>query len=85
MVITECISKTKGFIKEVLGQYCRILTVLKVEDKWKVICEVLVDPDYTTRRGLGDIVEIYEVYLDNNLEVLGYELTATKGRLEIED
>jgi hypothetical protein len=59
--------------------------VVKEENRWKAICEVLVDPNYTTRKGLGDIVEIYEIYLDNDLEVTGYKLTATKGRLEIED
>jgi hypothetical protein len=77
--------ETKKFFQEVLNEKCRIIGVLKDEDKWKAVCEVLVDTDYTTRKGLGDIVEIYNVYLSNSGEIIGYEITSTKKRSSLEE
>lgn len=77
--------ETKKFFKEMLNEKCRILGVLKEEDRWKAVCEVLVDPEYTTRKGLGDIVEIYNVYLSDNGEIMGYEIISTKKRSSLEE
>lgn len=74
----------KKFFEEVLDVKCRIIAIIKDEDKWKAVCEVLVDTDYTTRKGLGDIVEIYNVYLSDSREIIGYEITSTKRRSTLE-
>lgn len=85
MSVKSISDETKKFFQEVLNEKCRIIGVLKDEDKWKAICEVLVDPEYTTRKGLGDIVEIYNVYLSDSIEIIGYEITATKKRSSLEE
>ena len=83
MLITEFIDTAEKFFEEVLHEKCRIITIIKEEDKWKVVCEVIVDPEYTTRKGLGDIVEIYNVYLNDKREIIGYEIKETKKRASI--
>lgn len=85
MSVKSISDATMKFFQEVLNEKCRIIGVLKDEDKWKAVCEVLVDTDYTTRKGLGDIVEIYNVYLNNGGEIIGYEITATKKRSSLEE
>ena len=85
MSVKSISDETKKFFQEVLNQKCRIIGVLKDEDKWKAVCEVLVDPEYTTRKGLGDIVEIYNVYLTLSGEITGYEITSTKKRSSLEE
>ena len=85
MTIVECIASVRKFFRIVLGENCRVLTAVKEADTWKAVCEVLVDQDYTTRQGLGDIVEIYEVYVNEEQEVTGYKLVATKRRAEIDE
>jgi len=84
MTIVDVVDQTKKFFRYILGQDCRILTIVKEDDKWKVICEVLIDPEYTTRKGIGDMVEIYEVFMNEEKEVIGYELIETKRRAEIQ-
>jgi hypothetical protein len=74
-----------SFFDKVLSQECRVLTVLKDEEKWRATCEVVVDPEYTRRKGLGDVVEIYDVYFDERANIIGYELKATKRRAEIDE
>ena len=85
MSVKSISDETKKFFQEVLNEKCRIIGVLKDEDRWKAVCEVLVDPEYTTRKGLGDIVEIYNVYLTISGEIIGYEITATKKRSSLEE
>jgi hypothetical protein len=84
-MIISIIDSVNKFFEEVLQEKCRILTVIKDEDKWKVVCEVSVDPEYTTRKGLGDLVEVYNVYLNDNEGILGYEIIATKKRAALSE
>ena len=83
MSVVSYIDVVKKFFQEMLQQECRIISAVKEEDKWKVVCEVIVDPEYTTRKGLGDIVEIYNVYLNDKREIIGYEIKETKKRASI--
>lgn len=84
-MIISIIDSVNKFFEEVLQQRCRVVTVVKDEDKWKVVCEVIVDSEYTTRKGLGDLVEVYNVYLNNNKEILGYEIIETKKRAALSE
>lgn len=85
MLLDKYVKTIKKFFLNVINQQCRVLTLVKSEEKWKAICEVIVDPEYTTRKGLGDIVEIYEVYLTDDFQVIGYELKSTKPRASIDE
>jgi hypothetical protein len=85
MSIQDLTKKVSIFFAEVLKQKCRVLSVNYDKTQWKAICEVIVDPEYTTRKGLGDIVELYEVSLDDDLEVTGFTLKGTKRRATIDD
>ena len=83
MGIASYIQSVEQFFDELLHQKCRIITVMNEEDDWKAVCESLVDTEYTTRKGLGDVVEIYNVHLNSRYEVLGYELVETKKRVTL--
>lgn len=85
MSVIKYVEATKNFFAEDLGIQCRVLSVIKEEKNIRVICEINVDQDYTTRKGLGDIVEIYDVFLDDKYEIVGYELKETKKRASLEN
>lgn len=85
MIVKQISDETKKFFHDVLNEDCRILSVMKEEDKWKVTCEVTVDPEYTTRKGLGDVVEIYNVYVNDDREIVGYEISSTRRKASLED
>lgn len=85
MAITQFVEEVKTFFTNVLNEQCRVLTIIKEEDHWKAVCEVMIDPNYTTRKGIGDMVEIYNVYLDDKSEVIGYELKSTKARATVDE
>jgi len=83
MGIASYIKSVQQFFDELLHQKCRIITVMNEEDDWKAVCEIIVDTEYTTRKGLGDVVEIYNVHLNSRYEVTGYELVETKKRVTL--
>lgn len=85
MFIQELTKKVNQFFSEILGQKCRVLAMMKDNDQWKATCEVSVDTEYTSRKGLGDLVEIYEVYLDDKLDVTSFKLKQTKRRADIDE
>jgi hypothetical protein len=85
MSILDLAKKINAFFTEVFGASCRVLSVLPDGNSWKSVCEVIVDPEYTTRKGLGDLVEIYEVNLNEKLEVTGFTIKETKRRANIDD
>ena len=84
MEVVNIIKEVKSFFSEVLKMECRVLSTLKAEEGWKAVCEVLVDEEYTRKKGLGDIVEIFEVMINENGKVTGYDLKMTKRRASFE-
>lgn len=80
MLMVSIINSVNKFFEEVLDEKCRILGVVKDGENWKSTCEVQIDPEYTTRKGIGDMVEIYNVYLDDKQEIVGYEVISTQKR-----
>lgn len=84
MKLSELADSVKSFFENVMKQKCRILSIIPKENKWDVICEVSIDSDYTTRRGMGDIVEIYEVQINNSKEILGFALKETKRKVALD-
>ena len=84
MNISALAERVTEFFERVLRQKCRILTVMPGENDWDVICEVIVDPDYTVKRGMGDIVEIYEVHVSGAMEILGFALKQTKRKAALD-
>lgn len=84
MSIVKYVETAKNFFAKELGVGCRVISVIKEEKNVRVMCEIIVDPEYTARKGLGDIVEIYHVFFDEKFELTGYELRETKRRASLE-
>jgi hypothetical protein len=66
------------FFNKVLNSRCRILSIMPKDNGWEALCEVDVDPNYTVKRGLSDIVEIYEVHVSSEMEIEGFTLKETR-------
>ena len=84
MTFTDIIKKIKIFYSNELNINCRILGLQKTNGGYTATCEVLVDPEYTIKKGLGDMVEIYEVLVNETGDITGYKKKATKMRAAVE-
>ncbi|MGB8454949.1 MAG: hypothetical protein WCD89_21800 [Anaerocolumna sp.] len=85
MNISQLADMVIEFFADVMKQKCRILSIMPKESEWEVMCEVNIDPDYTTSRGLGDLVEIYQVHIKNSMEIMDFNLKETKRKANLSE
>ena len=84
MTISKVADSILVFFEKILGHKCRILSIVPKEDGWEASCEIDIDPNYTTRRGISDVVEVYDVQLNGGLEVVGFSLRQTKRKASLD-
>lgn len=74
--------KAKGIIEELLDKKAEsVISVKKEENEWKVLVEVL------ERRAVPDSQDLlgrYELKLDENKELLGYERVVLRKRTDLD-
>lgn len=85
MNISEIAESVIRFYRETLNQRCRILSVVPKDNDWEVRCEVNIDQNYTAIRGLGDMVEIYDVVVSNSKEILSFSLKETRRKAALDN
>jgi len=85
MNISELANSVIAFYDSIMKQKCRVLSVMPDNGGWTVVCEVVVDPNYTVKKGIGDIVELYEVHLNEKAEITGFELKETKRKASVDN
>lgn len=69
---TGVVTATVAFFETVLEKTGRVIEVNKTNDDWLVVVEAVEESDYMHRFGRGDMLGIYEVKVDSNLNVVSY-------------
>ena len=80
MVIKKIIKVVQQFFCEVLGKPGKIVGVSREEDCWKVKIEVPEEVEYMRRHAKGDLMAIYDVFVDNSYEVITFDRVALMER-----
>jgi hypothetical protein len=83
MDIKQLVNDVKTFFQSVLQKEANVIGVKRRENGWIVQVETIEDSDYQRRRALDDVVGIYEVEVNVNLEILGYKRISLRERDEI--
>jgi len=85
MKISELANSAIDFFEKVIKQNCRVLSIMPKDNEWVAVCEVCIDPDYTVKRGMSDVVEVYEVHINDALEIVGFSLKETKRKAALDN
>jgi len=83
MDIQQLVNDVKTFFQSVLEKEANVIGVRRRENGWMVQVETIEDSDYQRRRALDDVVGLYEVEVNANLEILGYKRIGLRERDEI--
>jgi hypothetical protein len=67
------------------GKEADIITVLPVDKGWQVTAEMVMDEEYTMKRGRSDLLYVFEVLADSNLNILSYQRVRIRERGKIDD
>jgi hypothetical protein len=85
MSIKDLTQTVKEFIFELFGKDSDVISAIPVEKGWMVTAEVLMDEDYTIKRGRSDLLYVFEILVDTNLHVLSYSRTRIRERGKIDE
>ena len=80
MEIKEVGEAAKVFFKEVVDKPAIIIGIEKAEEGWKVLLEVVDDPG----AGFDPVLGLYEVTLNENMEVMNYGRKSLRRRSDLE-
>lgn len=85
MNIKNLTQSVKNFLFELFGKECDIISVLPGDKGWQVTAEVLMDEEYTMKRGRCDLLSVFEVLVDQNLNILSYSRARIRERGKIDE
>jgi len=77
---TDVVTATVVFFEAVLEKKARVIEVSKTGDGWLVVVEAVEESDYMRRFGRGEMLGIYEVKVDLNLNVISYRRKELRER-----
>jgi len=80
MVIKKVITTVQKFFSEVLNKPGKVIGVIKQCDGWEVKIEVPEEVEYMRKKAQDDLMAIYEVIVDNNIEVVSFDRIALRER-----
>lgn len=81
----DVIKATLKFFEDALEKVGRVIEVNKNKDGWNLRVEVLEESEYMRRRGRGDLLAIYEVKVDNDLNIASYIRKSMRERESLEE
>ncbi len=80
MYMKEITQIVKDFLFEVFGKDAEVIAVIPNEGGWQVTAELLMDEDYTIKRGRSDLLYVFDVILDESCNVMSYNRTGIRER-----
>lgn len=79
-VMERIILKVSTFFKDIYQRDARVIGIVNEGEMWRVKVQIIEEDEYMARRAKKDLLGIYEVLLDQTLEIVGYELVTMKER-----
>lgn len=68
------------FFQEVMGKAGRVIAVEPDGEGQRVLVEVVEESEYVRRLGKSEILGVYEVHMDRNLNVTSYSRIGLRDR-----
>ncbi|MEW5785142.1 MAG: gas vesicle protein GvpO [Bacillota bacterium] len=76
----KIIAKVTEFFKNNYQQEGRVIGIINEGDLWRAKVQIIEEDEYMARRARKDLLGIYEVMIDQNLEIIAYERVELKER-----
>jgi hypothetical protein len=76
----KVIDAAKIFFEELYENTSTVVGVSRCEEGWELMVEVLTDDDYTKKRAKNDLISVFKVYMDTDLQVISYSREEIRER-----
>lgn len=85
MSIQNVVGEVKAFFESVLERTAHVIGVERLDNGWSVQVETIEESDYMRKRALDDVVGLYEVVLNEKMEIVSYKRIGMRQRDEISE
>jgi len=82
--LVEIVATVENFFSVVLKKPGIVVGVLRDEELWKVQIEVAEEVEYMRQRARDDLLAIYEVAVNSDLQILSFERKYMRERNSID-
>lgn len=83
MSVIKLVSQITRFFEEVLHKEAHVVGIERRENGWLAQVETVEESEYMRRRALDDIMGLYEVEVNDALEITGYQRISLRERVVI--
>ncbi|OYO59682.1 gas vesicle protein GvpO [Lachnotalea glycerini] len=79
----KVIEAAKIFFEDLYESTATVVGVSHCDEGWELMVEVITDDDYTKIHAKKDLISVYKLYMDLNLQVLSYSREEIRERGKI--
>lgn len=81
----KILDKVTTFFKENIAPPHKIISAKKVDEGWRALVEVIEEKEYMKKYARDEMIGLYEVFLDDDLEVSGFHRLSLRFRSDLEE
>lgn len=78
--INQVISRSQIFVNNTFDRTPHIISISPEGDGWLVRAEIIEEDEYMRKRGRRELIGIYDLIFDNNLDIVSFERKGLKER-----
>jgi hypothetical protein len=79
-IMEEIIEKVSSLFSTLYQRDSKVIGIIQESEGWRVRVEIIEEDEYMQKRAKKDLLGIYEIYINKDLEILSYERIELKER-----
>lgn len=83
--INSLTQAVKSFLFELFNKDADVIAVIPTDRGWHVTAEILMDEEYTIKRGRNDLLYVFDVITDSNQNILSYARVRIRERGKMDE
>jgi uridylate kinase len=76
----EIIRKVTVFFMDIFQQEARVIGIINEGNLWRAKVQIIEEDEYMARRAKKDLLGIYEVLVNQDLEIIAFDRVELKER-----
>ncbi|MBN8235281.1 gas vesicle protein [Halobacillus kuroshimensis] len=81
----KVLNAVQDFFQQNIAPVHKIISARKKDEEWRVIVEVIEEKEYMKKYARDQMVGVYEVFLDEQLDISGFSRIRLRYRTEIDE
>lgn len=71
-MLRQIVEVTEKFFQEIFPHPAEVVSIIPNNEGWELKVEVIIDDEYTRKRAKNDLIAVFNVSVNKNMEVMSY-------------